>query len=245
MPRYKLTIEYDGTGFSGWQRQHDYPSIQQELEEAIERYCGSLCPLTCAGRTDAGVHAYGQVAHVDLPMARKPFSIQQGVNFHLASPQIAITKVEEVSDEFHARFDAVQRDYFYLIINRSARLVLENNRAWHIPEPLDADAMHRAAQLLVGHHNFNSFRDSDCQSKTPLKTLDCCDVVRSGEEIRLYFSAKSFLHHQVRILTGTLRLIGNGKWNERNIRHALAAETRSAAGETAPATGLYFMQVGY
>ncbi len=245
MPRYKLTIEYDGSGFSGWQRQDDRPSIQQELEEAIERYCSTFCEITCAGRTDAGVHAAGQVAHVDLPQARSPFSIQQGINFHLATRQISVIKVEEVNDNFHARFSATRREYLYRLINRSPWLGLDRGRAWQVPEPLDAEAMHAAAQLLIGSHDFTSFRDSACQSKSPLKTLDRLDVVRDGEEIRFHVSARSFLHHQVRNMVGTLRLIGNGKWTASDLTKALEARSRSAAGETAPPDGLYLIKVSY
>lgn len=245
MPRYKLTIEYDGTGFSGWQRQEGYPSIQQELEEAIQRFCGQFCELFCAGRTDAGVHATGQVAHVDLPEARRPFSIQQGINFHLATRQISVVGVEEVADDFHARFSATRREYLYRICNRSAWLALERGRTWLVPDALDVDAMHKAAQLLCGHHDFTSFRDTACQGKSPMKTLDRFDIMRVGEEIRCHLASRSFLHHQVRIMVGTLRLIGNGKWNQQQLREALQAHNRAAAGETAPPEGLYLTRVGY
>lgn len=245
MPRYKLTVEYDGTGYHGWQRQDDYPSIQQELEEAVERFTTQHCEVFCAGRTDAGVHAVGQVAHVDLPEARKPFSIQQGLNFHMATRQISVVAVEEVGDDFHARFSATKREYLYRIINRSAWLSLDRGRAWLVPEKLDAEAMHAAAQRLLGHHDFTSFRDTACQSKSPLKTLDRFDIIRHGQEIRCHIAAQSFLHHQVRNMVGTLRLIGNGKWTEADLRNALAAKNRRAAGETAPADGLYLIKVSY
>lgn len=245
MPRYKLTIEYDGTGYHGWQRQDEYPSIQQELEEAIERFCGQHCEVFCAGRTDAGVHAMGQVAHVDFAEPRKPFAIQQGINFHMALRQISVVAVEEVSDDFHARFTATKREYLYRIINRSAWLALDRNRVWLVPEKLDAEAMHEAAQLLLGHHDFTSFRDTACQSKSPVKTLDRLDVVRYGQEIRFHVSAQSFLHHQVRNMVGTLRLIGNGKWTQQDLLRALEAKNRRAAGETAPADGLYLVKVSY
>jgi tRNA pseudouridine38-40 synthase len=245
MPRYKLTLEYNGSGYHGWQRQDAYPSLQQELEEAIQRFCGQFCEMFCAGRTDAGVHAIGQVVHVDLPTARKPFAVQQGINFHLATRQISVIAVEEVSDDFHARFSATKREYLYRIINRSAWLALDAGRAWLVPEKLDAKAMHAAAQLLCGHHDFTSFRDTHCQSKSPLKTLDKFEIIRHGQEIRCHISAQSFLHHQVRNMVGTLRLIGNGKWQQQDLLNALAARKRAAAGETAPADGLYLVRVGY
>lgn len=245
MPRYKLTIEYDGTSYHGWQRQDEYPSIQQELEEAIERFCGQHCEVFCAGRTDAGVHAMGQVAHVDFIEPRKPFSIQQGINFHMALRQISVVAVEEVSDDFHARFSATKREYLYRIINRSSWLALERNRVWLVPEKLNTEAMHEAAQLLLGHHDFTSFRDTACQSKSPIKTLDRLDVVRYGQEIRFHISAQSFLHHQVRNMVGTLRLIGNGKWKQQDLLKALEAKNRRAAGETAPSDGLYLVKVSY
>jgi tRNA pseudouridine38-40 synthase len=245
MPRYKLTIEYDGTGFSGWQRQPDYSSIQQALEEAIERFASQYCEVFCAGRTDAGVHAFAQVAHVDFVKAHKPFSIQQGINFHLSTRQISVVHVEAVADDFHARFSANKREYLYRIINRSPWLALERGRAWLVPEKLNVAAMHEAAQLLIGHHDFTSFRDTKCQSKSALKTLDRFEIIRHGQEIRCHVAAQSFLHHQVRNMVGTLRLIGNGKWTQADLLNALSAKSRPAAGETAPPDGLYLVKVSY
>lgn len=247
MPRYKLTIEYDGTGISGWQRQDDMPSVQQYVEEAISAYYGTKerMVIQCAGRTDAGVHAYGQVVHVDLPEERDCYSIQQGINFHLATPQIVIREAEKVSDEFNARFDAKKRTYRYRILNRRAPLALDRFTAWQVGEELDAQAMHEAAQLLVGTHDFTSFRDSQCQSKSPVKTIDSIRITRSGDEIITELQAKSFLHHQVRIIMGSLKRIGTGKWTSSDLKAALDAKDRAAAGETAPPQGLVFMKVEY
>jgi tRNA pseudouridine38-40 synthase len=245
LPRYKLTLEYNGQPYHGWQRQQEYPSIQQELEEAIERFTGQFCEIFCAGRTDAGVHATGQVAHVDLSRDYKPFAVQQGINFHLATRNISVIHADPVADNFHARFSAVRREYLYRICNRTAWLALEMGRVWQVPEKLDVDAMHKAAQLLLGTHDFTSFRDTHCQSQSPVKTLERFDVLTAGTEIHCYLSARSFLHHQVRNMVGTLRLIGNGKWREQDLLAALAARSRRAAGETAPPDGLYLTAVGY
>lgn len=247
MPRCKLTLEYDGTRYAGWQRQKNVPSIQQAVEEALSRYYNTAetFRLQCAGRTDAGVHARGQVAHVDLPEQRDAYSIQQGVNHHLGDHAISVLQAERVSDDFNARFGATQRHYLYHIINRNARLTLEANRAWQIPEALDVNTMHRAAQRLVGTHDFNSFRDSQCQAKSSVKSIDRIEIYREGEHIYAELSARSFLHHQVRIIMGSLRRIGNGKWSEADLIAALDAKHRTAAGETAPAHGLYFMAVDY
>jgi tRNA pseudouridine38-40 synthase len=245
MPRYKLTFEYDGTGFAGWQRQPDHISVQQKLEEAIERFAACYCEVFCAGRTDAGVHATGQVVHVDFAKKYKPFSIQQGINFYLTTRQISVVHVEEVADDFHARFHATKREYLYRIVNRSPWLALDRDRAWLVPEKLDAEAMHEAAQLLLGCHDFTSFRDTKCQSKSPIKTLDRLDIIRYGQEIRCHVSAQSFLHHQVRNMVGTLRFIGNGKWTQKDLINALNAKSRPAAGETAPPDGLYLVKVSY
>lgn len=247
MPRFKLTVEYDGTGLAGWQRQKDRVSVQSLLEMAAEKLCGSFREVIGAGRTDAGVHATGQVAHVDIPREMNGYNVMHGLNFHLLehSEQVIVTKAEQVPDDFHARFAATHRSYSYCIINRQARLALERNRAWHIHEKLDVPAMHAAAQLLVGHHDFSSFRSTECQSKSPIKTLDRLDVIRNGEVIHIMAESRSFLHHQVRNMVGTLRLIGNGKWQNHQITTLLAAKDRKLAGETAPAQGLTLTSVLY
>jgi tRNA pseudouridine38-40 synthase len=246
MPRYKLTIEYNGTGLAGWQKQDEQPSVQALLETALEKYANAPCPTICAGRTDAGVHATGQVVHIDLEREASEYSIVQGINFHLLpSSQVVVVHAEKVPDDFSARFSAKKRCYLYRIINRKARLSLDHNRAWFVPESLDANAMHLAAQHLVGTHDFTSFRDTRCQAKSPIKTLERFDITRQQEEIQVVVEARSFLHHQVRNMVGTLRLIGNGKWNEAKLVETLAAKNRSAAGETAPPDGLYLTKVEY
>lgn len=247
MPRYKLTIEYDGTGLAGWQKQPDRPSVQGYLEVAAAQLNEAPTEVFGAGRTDAGVHAIAQVAHVDLAKSIKPYSVMQAINYHLLplTQQIVVIGAEEVSDDFQARFSAKGRSYWYRIVNRRTRLVLANNRAWHIPETLDAIAMHRAAQKLLGHHDFTTFRSTECQAQSPMRTLDKLDIIQHGEEIHALVSARSFLHHQVRNMVGTLRLIGNGKWSEADLMNALAARNRTAGGETAPAEGLYLTGVSY
>lgn len=253
MPRYKLTIEYDGTGYAGWQKQPDHPSIQESIEAALQRFCGETVEVCGAGRTDAGVHATAQVAHVDLAKDWAPYKVMQGINFYLFSSdqeppshnRIAITKTEKVADDFHARFSATRRYYVYRIINRRARLGLDAGRAWHVAEDLNAEMMQEAANMLLGGHDFTSFRDSECQAKSPEKTLDYLDIKRFGEEIRISTHARSFLHHQVRIMVGTLVQVGKGRWTAEDIKKALAAKNRSAAGPTAPPEGLYLVGVAY
>lgn len=247
MPRYKLTIEYDGTGLYGWQKQPDKPSVQGFLELAAGTLNGAPAEVFGAGRTDAGVHAIAQVAHVDLQKEIKPYSVMQAFNYHLLphTQQVIVTHAEQVGDDFQARFSATGRSYWYRIINRRTRLALARHRAWHIPEALDAKAMHRAAQQLLGYHDFTTFRSTECQAKSPLKTLDRLDVIPSGEEIHILASARSFLHHQVRNMVGSLRLVGNGKWSAADLSAALAAKDRTAGGETAPPDGLYLTEVRY
>lgn len=247
MPRYKLTIEYDGTGLAGWQKQPDRPSVQGYLEAAAAQLNDAPTEVAGAGRTDAGVHAIAQVAHVDILKPHKPYSVMQAINYHLLplTQQVVVIAAEEVGDDFQARFSAIGRAYWYRIINRRTRIVLASNRAWHIPETLDAKAMHRAAQKLLGHHDFTTFRSTECQAQSPMKTLDKLDVIQQGEEIHIIAGARSFLHHQVRNLVGTLRLIGNGKWSETDLMNALAAKNRTAGGETAPPDGLYLTEVKY
>jgi len=247
MTRFKLTIEYDGTGIAGWQRQDDRASVQSYLETAVEKLSGKPSEVTAAGRTDAGVHAIAQVTHVDIEREMSPYNVVHGINFHLVelTPQVVVTNAEKVGDDFHARFSATKRAYFYRIVNRSARLAVDRDRAWHIHEPLDAHAMQEGAKILLGHHDFTTFRSSICQAKSPEKTLETFEITRIGEEIHIITTARSFLHHQVRNMVGTLRLIGNGKWTLKDLQDALAARDRKKGGETAPAQGLYLVGVGY
>lgn len=245
MPRYKLTIEYDGTGYAGWQRQDTLPSIQQTLEEAIAHYCQTPCPVQAAGRTDAGVHATGQVVHVDLPVERSDFSVRQGINFYLIGKRIIIIEAIRVADDFHARFMATRRHYIYRIVNRPSALALDAYRAWHIHEPLNIHAMRDAAHTLIGTHDFTSFRASECQSKSPIKTLEALDILSEHEDVSIHVSARSFLHHQVRNIVGTLSLVGRGKWGAERVKAALEMRDRRAGGPTAPAHGLYFTRVEY
>ncbi|MCG8510046.1 MAG: tRNA pseudouridine(38-40) synthase TruA [Rhodospirillales bacterium] len=245
MPRFRLTLEYDGTGLVGWQRQDNGPSVQQHLEEAVQKFCGETVTVHAAGRTDAGVHALGQVAHLDLSREVASDTLRDALNFHLKPAPIAVLEAGSADEEFHARFSARERQYLYRIVNRRAPLTLKKNRVWWVPSKLDASAMHDAAQLLIGKHDFTSFRAADCQAKSPVKTLDVLDVARDGEAILVTARARSFLHHQVRNMVGTLKRVGEGKWSADDLRAALEAKNRSAAGETAPACGLYLVGVGY
>ncbi len=245
MTRFRLLVEYDGTGYVGWQRQDNGPSIQQAIEDAVFAFSGERINLAAAGRTDAGVHARGQVAHVDLAKPTAADTLRDAVNFHLKPQPISILAAEAVSEDFHARFSAIGRRYLYRIVNRRAPLAIERNRAWWVQHALDAAAMHEAAQRLVGHHDFTSFRSSICQAASPLKTLDRLDVERQGEEICIHASARSFLHHQVRNMAGTLKLVGEGRWKADDVAAALAAKSRRAAGPTAPAEGLFLAEVRY
>jgi tRNA pseudouridine38-40 synthase len=244
--RWKLTIEYDGTPYSGWQHQDHAPSVQEEIEKAVFKFSGQKTRLHVAGRTDAGVHAKGQVAHFDLDFREMtPFDLAKAINAHLKPQPIAVLSAEEADENFHARFSAKNKLYCYRIINRSAPLTIEQDRAWWFKKPLDETAMHGAAQLLLGHHDFTTFRDSECQAKSPLKSLDRFDVSRSGEEIRFEVEGRSFLHHQVRNMVGTLVLVGEGKWTKADLKAALAAKDRTKGGMTAPAEGLYLVRVDY
>jgi tRNA pseudouridine38-40 synthase len=243
--RFRLLVEYDGTGYVGWQRQDNGPSIQQAIEEAIFAFSAERTNLAAAGRTDAGVHALGQVAHVDLARDTKADTLRDAVNFYLKPQPISILAAEPVGADFHARFSAVGRRYLYRIVNRRAPLAIERNRAWWVQSELDASAMQAAGQRLIGHHDFTSFRSSICQAASPLKTLDRLDVERAGEEIRIHAAARSFLHHQVRNMVGTLKLVGEGRWTAEDVAAALAARARSAAGPTAPAEGLFLAEVRY
>ncbi len=245
MTRFRLLVEYDGTGFVGWQRQDNGPSIQQAIEDAVFAFSSERVTLAAAGRTDAGVHALGQVVHLDLARETSADTLRDAVNFHLKPQPIAILAAEAVSDDFHARFSATGRRYLYRIVNRRAPLAIDRNRAWQVQVPLDAGAMHEAAQGLIGNHDFTSFRSSICQAASPVKTLDRLDVERDREEIRIHAAARSFLHHQVRNMVGTLKLVGEGRWRVQDVGAALEARSRSAAGPTAPAEGLFLAEVRY
>jgi tRNA pseudouridine38-40 synthase len=245
MARYKLVIEYDGTPFVGWQVQENGRSVAGALLDAVERFAGERPTIVGAGRTDAGVHALGQVAHFDLAKDREPDTVRDALNAHVRPLPIAVIAVERVPVEFDARFSATKRHYRYRIVNRRADLALDRDRAWRVGKALDADAMHAAAQRLVGHHDFTTFRSSECQARSPVKTLDRLEVARAGEEIRVGASARSFLHHQVRSMVGSLALVGEGKWSADDLAAALAARDRSRCGPVAPACGLYLVGVDY
>jgi tRNA pseudouridine38-40 synthase len=245
MPRYKLTIEYDGTPFVGWQVQDNGVSVQGVLTDAITAFTGERAAVQGAGRTDAGVHALGQVAHVDLAKNWDADTVRDALNAHLRPHPIAVLAAEQVTDSFEARFSASKRHYLYRIINRRADLALDQYRAWRIPRPLDANAMHTAAQLLIGKHDFTTFRAAECQAKSPIKTLDRLDVARETDEVRVTTSARSFLHHQVRSIVGSLVHVGEGKWSADDLAAALAARDRTACGQVAPPHGLYLVRVEY
>lgn len=245
MPRYKLTIEYDGTPFVGWQVQKNGPSIAAAIAEALAKFAGERPNVFGAGRTDAGVHALGQVAHVDLAKDWDTETIRDALNAHLRPDPIAVLNVEQVADDFDARFSARARHYLYRIVNRRADLALDRDRVWRLVKPLDADAMQVAAQRLVGKHDFTTFRSVECQAKSPEKTLDRLDVTRDGQEIRILASARSFLHHQVRSMVGSLAQVGEGRWTADDVTNALDARDRAACGPVAPACGLYLVRVDY
>lgn len=245
MPRYKLTLEYDGAPFSGWQRQENGPSVQATLESAIFKLSGETVTVTGAGRTDAGVHALGQVAHFDLAKQFPADKVRDALNYHVRPDPVAVLEAEVVSDDFHARFSAVGRHYLYRIVCRRAPLVMERGRAWHVMHALDAEAMHHAAQALIGTHDFTTFRASECQAKSPVKSLDKLSVRRALDEIVIEASARSFLHHQVRSMVGTLKLVGEGKWARGDVETALKAADRKECGPVAPADGLYLVRVDY
>lgn len=245
MTRWKITIEYDGGGFVGWQRQENGLSVQQTLEQAVRRFAREDVSLIAAGRTDSGVHALGQVAHFDMERQTDAATVRDALNYHCRPHPVAVLSAEAVDADFHARFAAKSRHYLYRILNRHTPPILDAGRVWHVTARLDAAAMHEAAQALIGKHDFSSFRAAACQADSPVKTLDALDVARVGAEIHLTVSARSFLHNQVRILTGTLKLVGEGKWDRDDPRRALEARDRTAAGPTAPAVGLYLTRVGY
>ena len=245
MPRYKLTIEYDGTPFCGWQRQTNGLSVQQALEEAVFGFSGEEVAVGGAGRTDAGVHARGQVAHLDLAKDWPEDTVRDAVNAHLRPHPVAVLAAERVGEDFDARFSAVARHYEYVLIDRRSPLALERGHAWHVPRRLDHEAMHAAAQQLVGKHDFTTFRAAECQAKSPVKTLDRLDVSREGEAVVVRASARSFLHHQVRSITGSLKLVGEGRWSKADLKAALDARERARCGALAPPEGLYLMRVDY
>ena len=245
MPRYKLTIEYEGAPFAGWQIQADRPTVQGVLTAAVEALSGEKTPVQGAGRTDAGVHARGQVAHVDLAKDWDTDTVRDALNAHLRPNPVAIVSAERVADGFNARTSAVRRHYLYRIINRRADLTLDAGHAWRVPRPLDAAAMHAAAQRLVGKHDFTTFRSTECQAKSPVKTLQQLDVERAGNDVIVTASARSFLHSQVRSMVGSLVMAGEGKWSADDLSRVLAAADRTACGQVAPPDGLYLMRVDY
>jgi len=247
MPRYRIDIEYDGTPYCGWQRQDGHPSIQQSIEETLLQFCQHKILIFGAGRTDTGVHALAQVAHFDIEKAWKPEKIFEACNGILRQrgDLISVTDCRQVQDDFDARFSALKRSYRYRIINRGAPLTLDRTRAWWVRFPLDAEAMHEAAQKLVGHHDFTTFRSVNCQAKSPVKTLDALDVRRVGEEIEIFATSRSFLHNQVRSLVGTLKMVGDGKWSKEDVANALQAKDRKQCGPVAPSCGLYLEGIVY
>lgn len=248
MTRWKLTIEYNGLPYSGWQLQEGVPSVQGTIENAVFKFCQQYIRLHVAGRTDAGVHARGQVAHMDLDYGDRPLSghdLMKAVNAHMRGHPVSILNAEVVDENFHARFSAKNKLYVYRIINRAAPLTLESGMAWQIYKRLDEKKMHEAAQLLLGHHDFTTFRATGCQAKSPMKTLDRLDVIREGEEIRFEVEGRSFLHHQVRNMVGTLVLVGEGKWVPNDVKIALEAKDRTKGGITCPPDGLYLARIDY
>jgi tRNA pseudouridine38-40 synthase len=245
MPRYKLVVEYDGTPFVGWQAQSNGRGVQDVVEAAIKRFSGETLRVQCAGRTDTGVHATGQVIHLDLAKDWRTDTVRDAINAHVKPELVTILSAEIVPESFNARTSARRRHYLYRIVNRRALPALDRLRAWHVPWQLDAGLMHEAAQLLVGHHDFTTFRSSDCQANSPLRTLDTFDVARDGDEIRIRASARSFLHHQVRSMVGTIALAGAGRWPVAEVGRALEARSRPACGPLAPPHGLYFVRVEY
>ncbi len=245
MPRYRLTIEYDGTPFAGWQKQDGQPTVQVRLEMAVTGFTGETASVRGAGRTDAGVHALGQVAHVDLVRDWPADIVREALNAHLRPDPVVVMAAARVAGGFDARFSAIGRHYLYRILNRRPPPALDRNRVWHVVRPLDVGAMHEAAQALVGQHDFTTFRSAQCQAKSPVKTLDRLDVTKAGEEVHINASARSFLHNQVRSMAGTLKHVGEGRWLPGDLAKALAARDRSACGTVAPPQGLYLVRVDY
>ncbi len=245
MTRFALTIEFDGGPFMGLQRQDHGPSVQQSVEEAVTATTGETVPLHSAGRTDSGVHALAMRSHVEIEKDIAPFRLMEALNAHLRPDPVAVIACEVKPDDWHARFSCIGREYEYRIANRRAPLTLERGRAWHVTKPLDAEAMHEAAQALVGRHDFTTFRSAHCQAKDPVKTLDRLDVSREGDHVVVRAAARSFLHHQVRSMVGTLALVGMGQWRGEQVAAALAAQDRAALGLNAPPEGLYFVRAVY
>ena len=245
MFRYKITIEYDGKPYVGWQIQDNGLSVQEVLSTAVKNLTGEEFVPKGSGRTDAGVHALGQVAHIDLSKEWNLSKIRDGLNYHLRPAPIAVTKAEVVDEEFDARFSAIRRHYRYVIVNRRARLTIDRAYAWQVPRPLDHELMNEAAQSFVGHHDFTTFRSTHCQAKSPLKTIDTVSVLRDGEKVIVECSARSFMHNQVRSMVGSLAEVGMGKWPVSGIQSAIDAKDRAACGPVAPAHGLYFLKVEY
>jgi len=243
--RWRLTIEYDGGPFMGWQRQEHGPSVQQALEEALQRMTGEQASFTAAGRTDAGVHALAMSAHVDLTKPLTPHRLREGLNALVRPQPISVIEVAEVADDWHARFSCVGRRYLYRILNRRAPPALDAGKVWHIAVPLDVEAMGEGAAHLVGRHDFTTFRSAQCQSDSPVKTLDSLEVTKVADEIHVEAAARSFLHHQVRSMVGCLGLVGRGQWKPGDMLKALEARDRAALGLNAPPHGLYFVQALY
>lgn len=246
--RWKLTIEYAGRPFSGWQLQPGTLTVQRVIEEALHKFCQQDIRVQAAGRTDAGVHACGQVAHFDLDYGDRTlegYDLTKALNAHIGDYPVSVLAAEKVASDFHARFSALNKLYIYRLLNRSAPPAIDAGRVWHVRRPLDDKAMHDAAQVFLGVHDFTTFRASECQAKTPVRSLTRTNVERDGDEIFFHFEGKSFLHHQVRNMVGTLALVGEGKWNKGDVETALAARDRKAGGPTAPPEGLYLMRVDY
>ncbi|MFI4949726.1 MAG: tRNA pseudouridine(38-40) synthase TruA [Caulobacterales bacterium] len=245
MPRYRLTLEYDGGPYNGFQAQAEQPTVQASLERAVKAFCGQTLRVAAAGRTDTGVHATGQVAHIDLERDWPAETVRNALNAHLRPEPIVVLSAEVAPEGWHARFSAVERRYRYRILNRESPPGLDRGRVWHVKTPLDAGAMHAAAQALIGLHDFTTFRDAACQAKSPVKTLDVAAVERVGEEVVLVFEARSFLHRQVRSMTGSIAEVGMGRWTAAELAAALDAKDRKACGPVAPADGLYLTGVSY
>lgn len=247
MPRFRLDVEYDGAAYAGWQRQADQPTVQQAIEQAIAKFSGDVISLRGAGRTDAGVHALGQVAHADLTRDWTGDKVRDAINAHLqmAGERVSILKASPVSEDFDARFSALGRHYLYRILDRRAPAALDLGKVWWVPKKLDADAMHEAAKVLLGRHDFTTFRSTQCQANSPVRTLERLDVSRSGDFIEIRASARSFLHNQVRSLAGSLKRVGDGAWSASDLKAALDARDRAACGQVAPPDGLFLTKVDY
>lgn len=245
MPRYRFTVEYDGSAYNGFQAQKDQPTVQGALEAAIKAFSGQDVRIAAAGRTDTGVHATGQTCHVDLDKDWPARTVMNAMNAHMLDEAVSVLDCVPVSDEWHARFTANGRKYLYRILNRPGRPAIDQGRVWHVKKPLDAEAMHEAAQYLLGQHDFTTFRDAQCQAQSPIKTMDVARVTRVGNEVHLVFEARSFLHRQVRSMTGSLAEVGLGRWTPEDFKAALDAADRTRCGPVAPSDGLYLTGVTY